>query len=325
MKIRAPYNLSYVTRTVYTLYWDEILAVQDDHWKSRPHDLFMKSYERSQIDMHTPFLDLWREWSGCGIRRRAFLFGYPTAGATEALDIVMRRYQRIHTFKGDYEGYRQLADADNREIYSHHRSKKAPDNDPRRFDKYGGDAFIVSHPSAIDGEPWNDLEPWLENMHSKHPKVHIILDLAYLGCTKSKFTLELHRHPNVEAVVFSFSKPFGAAFHRIGGIFCRHGNARLEYNRYFKNVPGIALGMELMKKHAVDYIPNRYAILQQAALDAAKEAGEIPESAICSDVIMLAHSPTGQKEFERAPEQFRFCLTKAMDQIHHGQVLARHP
>lgn len=317
MKVRKPFNLSRVTRTVYTLYWDEVMAVQDEHWRSRPHDLFTKSYERGQIDMHAPFLDLWLEWSNIGVRKRSYPFAYPTAGGTEALDIMMRSYDSIHVFRGDYEGYRQLADEARRGLIVHERRKEAP---PRN-NLGERDAFILSYPSAIDGELWPELEVWLENMRSKYPKTDVILDLAYLGCTKTLVKLDLNRHSNVEALIFSFSKPFGAAFHRIGGIYCRHMNGRLEYNRYFKNVPGIALGERLMKAYAPDYIPKRYATLQQAALDEAKRVGEVPESAVCSDVIMLARSAMGQKEFERSPGNYRYCLTKAMDLIHHGQIL----
>ncbi|MCE9586113.1 hypothetical protein K8R04_02210 [Candidatus Uhrbacteria bacterium] len=321
MKIKQPFNLTRVTRTVYTAYWDEVMAVQDEHWKSRPHDLFSKSYERSQIDMHIPVLEMWREWSKVGVRKRTFPFAYPTLGATEALDIIMRRYKRVHVFKGDYEGFRQLADADDREIITHVRRAEAP----AKHSFYENDVFIVSHPSAIDGESWNDLELWLENMRSKYPMVDVVLDCSYLGANKKALAMEIYRHTNVEAVIFSFSKPFGTAFHRIGGIYCRHMNERLEYSRYFKNVPGIALGERLMNAYAVDYIPKRYAALQQAAIDEAKRVGEVPDDAVCSDVIMLARSTTGQKEFERAPGQYRYCLTKAMDLIHHGQILANQP
>jgi hypothetical protein len=129
----------------------------------------------------------------------------------------------------------------------------------------------------------------------------------------------------VEAVVFSFSKPFGLAFHRVGGIFCRHMNERLEYARYFKNVPGILLGHSLMDAYEPTKIPQRYAALQELALAEAKRVGEAPEQATCSDVILLARAATGSKEFERTRGQYRFCLTKAMDLIHHGQILANQP
>jgi histidinol-phosphate/aromatic aminotransferase/cobyric acid decarboxylase-like protein len=317
VKLRQPYNLDHVTRTVYTLYWDEVMAVQDQLWKDRRHDLFMKTYERSQIEMHVPFLDRWRTWSNVGIRKRAFPFAYPASGGTEALDTVMRSYRRVHVFKGDYEGYRQLADADNRELIEHVRRVEVPAK--HHFDE--GDAFIVSYPSAIDGELWPDLDNWLENMRSKYPKVDIILDMAYRGCTKTPIALELYRHSNVETVVFSFSKPFGLSQHRVGGAFCRHVNRRLEYNKYFKNLPGIILGNQLMEAYEPTYIPQRYAKLQQAALEAAQANKEAPTEAVCSDAIMLARAASGQKEFERTPGQFRFCLTKAMDQLHHSPGL----
>lgn len=317
MKIRQPYNLSRVTRTVYTIYWDEVMAVQDQLWKDRRHDLFMKTYERSQIDMHVPFLERWRTWSNVGARKRAFPFAYPTAGGTEAVDIIMRRYKRLHVFKGDYEGYRQLADADNREIIEHVRRLELPAK--HHFDE--SDAFIVSYPSAIDGELWNDLDTWLENMRAKYPDVDIILDMAYLGSTKTPITTEFYRHTNVESIIFSFSKPFGLAHHRVGGVFSRHINQRLEYNKYFKNLPGIMLGHALMEAYDPTYIPKRYAQLQEAALDAAKVAGEVPVNAVCSDVVLLARASNGQKEFERTNDHYRFCLTKAMDKLHHQHTL----
>jgi hypothetical protein len=321
VKIKQPFNLTRVTRTVYTLYWDEVMAIQDELWKSRPHAKFMKAYERSQIEMHIPFLERWREWSGVGVRKRAFPFAYPTAGGTEALDIIMRGYDSVHVFKGDYEGYRQLADAGRRGLVEHERRKEAPiHQSPGEKD-----VFIVSYPSAIDGEHWSDLETWLENMRAAFPTTAVILDLAYLGCTKTPTRLELNRHSNVEAVVFSFSKPFGLAFHRVGGIFCRHMNERLEYARYFKNVPGILLGHSLMDAYEPTKIPQRYAALQELALAEAKRVGEAPEQATCSDVILLARAATGSKEFERTRGQYRFCLTKAMDLIHHGQILANQP
>jgi hypothetical protein len=166
------------------------------------------------------------------------------------------------------------------------------------------------------------METWLYNMRAALPTVKVILDLSYVGTLKKPVNIDIYRHSNVEAAVFSFSKPFGAAFHRIGGVFSRHMNDRLEYNRYFKNVPGIDLGLKLMERYAVDAIPLRYAALQQVALDEAKRAREIPESAACSNAIMLARGNEGSKEFERTSGHFRFCLTKGMDLIHHGPILA---
>lgn len=324
MKIRAPHNLSLVTRTVYTMYWDEVMAVQDEHWRSRPHGLFAKSYERSQIDMHKPFLARYREWSGMGLRKTAFPNIYATSGATEALDILMRKYQGIHVFKGDYEGFKQLARADHRNITEHVRRVDAPNDKSFRKAVAADDVFIVSYPSAIDGECWGDMETWLSNMRDKLPKAKVILDLSYIGTLKQPANFDIYRHSNVEAVVFSFSKPFGTAFHRIGGVFSRHMSDRLEYNRYFKNVPGIDLGFKLMERHTVDAIPLRYAALQEAALKQAKLAQEVPESAVCSNAIMLARSDNGSKEFERTTSHYRFCLSKGMDLIHHGQILASH-
>lgn len=310
-KVRAPYNLSLATRTVYTIYWDETMAAQDAVWQSRPHDLFRQTTTRKQMDMHIPFLDAWTEWSGIALNRRHFQFRYPLNGATDLLMATIKPPMRVHVFKGDYEGYRQAALANHAEIIEHERRINVPPKHSFELDQ-SIDIFFISHPSSIDGEIWDGLETWLENMASAYPRVRIYLDLAYVGTTKGRVTIEPRRFQNIEGVFFSFSKPFGTFYHRIGGAYLRHQHPVLHFNQWMKNLPGIMLGEELIKRYGVNHIPNRYAALQASALEAAKKAGEVPEDAICSDVVLLARGPTGHKEFERAPGQFRFCLTKGM-------------
>ncbi len=313
MRVKPPYNLSLVTRTVYTIYWDETMAVQDAFWQSRPHGLFNETSTRKQMDMHEPFLASWPVWSGIPIKKRHFQFGYPLQGATEFLFATIKPPFRLHVFKGDYEGYRQAAQANGVEIVEHERRTEAPPK--HSFDDTGRfvDVYFVSHPSSIDGEIWDGLETWLENMALKYPHVRIYLDLAYVGSTKKRVVIEPHRFRNIEGICFSFSKPFGTFFHRIGGAYLRHHHPVLHYNKWFKNLPALALGDELMRRYAVNAIPERNTALQAQALVAAQEAGEVPADAVCSDVVLLARGPTGHQEFERAPGQFRFCLTKGMD------------
>lgn len=301
------------TKTVYSLYYPETRKIIDELWKSRPHHLYEDNDTKTQDEMHKPYLELWRNWSRLqGLEQFPNL--YPTNGASEAIDhLIMRAHRPVHVFHGEYEGYAAIADACGIPVIRH---------DRYWFDQMeieGDGVFYVSAPSAIDGEMWPWLNHWLEHIQRFHPQIDVILDVTYVGAAKRHVELDVGRHPNVKAVVFSLSKPFGVYYHRIGGVVSREPIKTLYGNLWFKNLFSIIAGTALMWTHTVDDLPKRYADVQVRALANLISAGKVPNGTMASNVILLAQKPCfpqkGFEDFARTEYNMRFCLKAEMARI----------
>lgn len=300
-----------IVKTVYSYYYPETRVIVGRLWRDEPHRLYDKAWEKKTETSHLPFLDAWKRWSGVDVAD--FPYGYPTNGASEAIkDLIslMPSGARLHVVEGEYEGYARIAECHGIEVVVHRRDVV----ESIMRGRFGpGDLFFVSNPSGLDGEYWDDFDAFAESLQFYHPTVGIVLDVSYVGTVQRHRPLRASRHPNVRAVVFSLSKPFGVYYHRIGGCFSRQEVGTLYGNRWFKNHFSIELGRLLMEAYAVEALPKKYAAGQQAIIEKALQAGLLPAETIPSNVVLLARSPVGPAEFQRAPGHFRYCLTPGFD------------
>lgn len=290
-----------VEKTVYSFYYPEVQHCVGQLWREEPHGLYDDAWERTEgAESHLPYLDAWKGWSGVDVD--SLTFGYPTNGASEALFHLiagMPPCARIHVFRGEYEGYARYAESLGRKVVAHDREawRTTVPGDFRR-----GDRFFVSDPSGIDGEYWEHFDGFARLLNAMYPYVGIVLDVSYVGTVQRHRRLIAARHPNVAAVAFSLSKPFGVYGHRLGGCFSRRPMGSLHGNRWFKNYFSIELGRRLLERYAVDDLPRRYAPAQAWALERAIQAGLLPAETVPANVVLLAVSHDGPAEYRRRPD-----------------------
>jgi hypothetical protein len=256
-------------------------------------DMFTEAWTGKQDSLHRDFFDAWHTWSSpvIDLDRSLFPHFYPTNGASEAIrqlifESATNRRGKLHVFSGEYEGYLAMAKACMMNL-SHSRDSFASvgGREARRTNAWGpGDVFWVSQPSAIDGNVWKDFNAFLEMM----PDNSVYVDLTYVGAVPASAIIEKFNlnQPSVAAVVFSLSKPFGAYYDRIGGVFCRQESPGLFGNIWFKNLNSIALGTELLTRHGVFEIPDFYSHHQQEVARQASRALGVKLTP--SDVYVLA-------------------------------------
>lgn len=301
-----------VGKTVISLYYPETRAIVDQLWGEKPHELYERAYEGHQENHHLAYLEAWKDWSGVDVR--AFPHAYATSGASEPIkDIILTALPsaRLHVFRGEYEGYARIAEGRGMPVIRHESQGNLLEAHLRP-----DDLVFLSDPSAIDGEHVEGLGAFLYYLERRNPGVKVVVDMAYVGACARHWRLDPSSHPNVHAVLFSLSKPFGVYGHRIGGAFCRQEIPSLYGNKWFKNYFSLQLGLRLMESTGdAESLPRRYAARQKALIDGLKAAGDLPESAMPAGVVLLARGPEGPEEFMRAPGRYRFCLTPALDRI----------
>lgn len=274
---------------------------------------------------HRPIVDAYVDWiapDAPGIRSFPLSYCAPTHGSEEAIRELMtyikevKNADRIYVLRGEYEGYAAVAGTRGLPCLALTLDGllEAPP----------GWVFL-SNPSAIDGNilPADDVRAICD----RH---RVVYDLAYLGTCETgpgaADPIDL-AHPNVWAVLTSFSKPFGMFYHRIGFCFAKEPVPSLTANqRWFKNVPG------LVAAHAVTRGVDRLALrttmyaAQERSLDALDAAGWRLHA---SDSYLLAHlgrfeaghlgddSHDALVPYARGPG-YRFCLTPSYETLHHG-------
>lgn len=277
-----------------------------------------EAWTGKQDAYHNEFFDLWHEWSSrvVSLDRSLFPFYYPCAGASEAIrqiifdNAVISNARAIHVFDGDYEGYRAMAEAAHCEFRAHRREEwnaVAQKMGPH-------DLFFISAPSAIDGNVWADLNDFLSVM----PKKSVVVDATYVGAVpessiEARFNLNA---PSVSAVVFSLSKPFGAYYDRIGGVFMKQESQALFGNRWFKNLQSIRLGALLMKRYGVFYMATEYGALQKQETQKVSEA--LGFELTPSDVFILATGAENGSDLSNylaRAGNVRLCVTPSMASV----------
>lgn len=257
--------------------------------------MFRGAWTNKQDALHEEYFDTWVEWSDpvVDFDRSLFPFYYPTAGASEALRHLIfdfsQRTKRtmlpplIHVFRGEYEGYKAMAEAAAVEIMEWDRADWRLLVERLNYGNMGSSHMVfLSQPSAIDGNIWGDCNEFLKSITMQC----VVMDVTYVGAVPyvaKRFELW---HPCIRNVVFSLSKPFGCYYDRIGGVWCRQEDAGLFGNKWFKNLTSLALGTALMKANSVFALPRRYQKVQErAAEDIGSDLGIVLET---SDVYILA-------------------------------------
>jgi hypothetical protein len=322
-----------LSKTVYALVTPETEGLRAQIQKEDYLAQFREAWTGKQDAYHEAFFTKWVEWSSpvVDLDRSKFPFYYPTAGASEAIRQIIfthkSRYPKavIHFFAGEYEGYKAMAEASLMEWREHHREnwrmmfepETGTRGNPERMRQH--DLFFISQPSAIDGMVWDEFNEFVAMM----PAESVVADVTYVGAVpesavREKFNLT---DAAIHSVVFSLSKPFGAYYDRIGGVFCREEDPALFGNRWFKNLTSIRYGTLLMNNLSVFDLPHRYARVQQQAIKAAQQT--IDAFIKPSDVYILGYNveptDTDLGRYLLRDRTLRVCLTPLMaDQIGTG-------
>lgn len=320
------------SKTVYALVTPQMEAIKatvfGDSGETRREDYmdrFREAWTGKQDAYHEEFFDVWHEWSKPVIKldRARFPFYYPTAGASEPIRQIIFDHAAnawnptdIMVFEGEYEGYKAMAEAAGLGCIEVHRDDwKDAASDEWGVWRNGRDhdaLFFISAPSAIDGNVWEHFNAFLASM----PENSVVVDVTYVGAIgkgHERFNLN---QKSVKAVVFSLSKPFGAYYDRIGGVFMREESLALFGNRWFKGLTGLAIGTRLMQLNDVFAMHRLYSPLQAIKTAEVGNALDIP--LVPSDVFILANGPSPEAygevgEYLARANTIRLCLTPGMD------------
>lgn len=282
--------------TIYSLVMPEseaaLAAVIDD--RTAFLDLYREAWTQKQDAMHLAYFGHWLDWSKpvLELDEAAFPFRYPTAGASEGIFKLMAEYAAgcrakgvepsIHMFEGEYEGFPAFAASLHLAVVRHPRSdwqRVAAEAVPDHAQ------FWISQPSAIDGTVWPHFEAFAAALAQARLSAELVPDLTYVGSVARDYRIALTA-PNIQALVFSHSKPFGGYYHRVGGVLARRERPSLFGNRWFKNLLSLAWGTEMMKRHTVQELPRRYRPVQKEAARRVGQALGIELEA--ADVALLA-------------------------------------
>jgi len=329
-----------VSKTVYALVTPETEAAKaaiygnlyggdPDFGRAKHLEQFRDAWTGKQQALHHAFFDRWHGWSApvIDLQRQIFPFIYPTAGASEALRHLIYAYgnraraagrtPRIHVFAGEYEGYKAYGEAAAIEVIEHDRG--AWQNAAASL--ANGEWFFLSQPSAIDGNLWPQANAFMDLLSARAAEPNLVIDVTYVGAIPEPPAERIGAsHLCVRNVVFSLSKPFGAYYDRIGGIFCREEDAGLFGNIWFKSLAALQLGCALMQRNDVFALPRKYRSIQ---LEHSRQAGAaLGIDFKPSDVYVLATAEAAGvaadlADYLRRPPgetsaRLRVCLTPGM-------------
>lgn len=323
-----------LSKTVYALVAPEVENLKKTVFANAAESLLTdcrEAWTGKQDALHEEFFNTWIDWSKDVVEfdRSLYPFAYPTSGASEPLRQIIFSFatqpsegypKAIHVFKGEYEGYKAMAEAANIVClehdrgddwnipYGHHKTRIRHWFNP-------GDLFFISAPSAIDGNVWDDFNMFLNTM----PENSVIVDATYVGAVmmngREKFNLN---HTSIAAVVFSLSKPFGVYYDRIGGVFMKEENLALFGNKWFKSLYALKVGTELMKAYDVFHMPSTYKEQQKVMVEKARSTLGVEMNP--SDVFLLAHGEplAGETELSKYVTRagnIRVCLTPGLAEM----------
>jgi len=321
-----------VTKTVYSTVYPEVERVYLDVYgnRERMRSLFEDAYTSRQDGMHEALIGGYVNWAKdvVPIDRKVFAHAYPTSGSSEAIRETIAYHGNtqyrsfgqggdtcptINVFKGEYEGYKAYAEAHNVRLVEHDRNSYQASLSWRDMT---GEKFYLSQPSGIDGNIWKGYDDFMDFLARTQPQLKVMLDLAYVGTFANPDTVIDTTHKNIEAIFFSLSKTFGTYYHRIGGMFSKKDFPGLLGNMWFKSLPAIEVGAELMRNFGIQELPRKYKPLQEDLVrDLGREFGDGIEA---SDVILLATQPVSpedddfKKQLTRV-DRVRYCLTPRLE------------
>lgn len=322
-----------VSKPVFDCKWPETRAMAASLWRALPEGLAERLYEAPyagrQDHINAEFLERWVEWSGPAVRldHASLVHRYATAGSSEGIRERVAQHAVeghsgahapvVHVFEGEYEGYAALAEGYGVTVVRHDRGRwqeslaasvRSPDAD---------DLVLLSQPSAIDGNLWEELPAFLAFLEQYYPRLRVGLDVTYVGSVARAYEIDA-RSPSIDTVFFSLSKVFGVYYHRVGGVLTRRALPGLIGTKWFRNTFSLHLGERLMAAHPHREIPARYAGHQAESIRQVRAA--LGVSAVASDVVLLAAHPWRDdlppvvRELRRGP-MVRYCLTPALDRL----------
>lgn len=277
-----------------------------------PHEVFLRATQPPGAldNFHLPIIERIIEFHRQSVPALAdFSHRYPTAGSEEGIREVLtllreQGVQSIYAYRGDYEGYRAVAEQRGIQTVDVDRG-----TDPARLPP---GVWFLSNPSAIDGNIVPDaiVHSILEAGH------RVFYDLAYLGATPPhRYDLS---HPGIFAAVISFSKTYGLFYDRVGFTLARQPVPSLVANQWFKSVFALLIAEAVVRELSPDQIHRTYRPVQEAIVrDLCRETG-LPVQP--SDAFLLAHLPGSASNGLLGPEHdliarfrradgYRFCLT----------------
>lgn len=286
--------------------------------------MFSEPHKRTQDNMHEAFFTTYVEWANQAVKidPKIFKFHYPTSGSNEAIRETIAHHgnlqqkkghsPRIHIFKGEYEGYRAHADAHQVEVIEHDR-----ENYQDCIDQHlrAGDPFYISAPSSIDGNIWDGYEAFLTFLENHHPTTKLMVDLAYLNTTKKTPNIRVDSEV-IETIFISMSKSFpGTYYDRIGGMLSKQELPGLFGNMWFKNLPGLLLGRNLMENSTLGDIPKEMSIIQERVVKQLQKTFGVDLTP--SDVTFVAtqsipDEPSKIQTLLKRNNIVRYCLTPAI-------------
>lgn len=302
-----------ISKTVYAAYYPETRKIVDIFIDDFPHEMYEEAWTKKQDEYHKPFMDRFKTWASSIVLFPDFCFSYPTNGSSEAIRESLASYaanggKTIHIFDGEYEGYEALAAGYNLIIVKHNRNEWRTE----RLHFEDGDKFYISQPSAIDGNVWKEYDEWITMLLNNHPLVDIMLDLCYVGCVSSDYTINAS-YTNIAVIFFSLSKSFGVYYHRIGGVYSRDEIPGLWGNIWFKNLASLCIGDTLMREYGPFDIPVKYTAHQCVVIDILNQKLKIIDTEVFpSDVVLLGYSKCNNNDLPNAMrrgEISRWCLT----------------
>lgn len=258
---------------------------------------FREPWTNRQDDSHVAWFDEWIRWSKpvVDFDPDEFPNRYPTAGASEGIYKVMSEYAArpvprfatpsISIFQGEYEGFAAFAEGLNLPVARMDRD----DLDRTIRDLPHGTQMWISQPSAIDGMVWEGFDDFARRLAAERPDVQLVPDLSYVGAVARDYSIDL-TSPSIDCFVVSHSKPFGAYYQRVGGVFSRVEWRALYGNMWFKNLTSIAFGVEMMRRHGVRELPTKYRSIQErSAADIGLRLGI--EGLKAADVYVIGTAP----------------------------------
>lgn len=268
------------TKSVYAYYLPETRKVISEVVSKYPHELFLKSIFPGLDNFQVPVIKKFIKKSTYLKGLNQYKYQYPINGSSEAIFHLFAWIKANHSnpnvyiVEGEYEGYKAYADAlkINITVVKTFEEMTAK---PKGF-------IFLSNPSAVNGNIIkNGIVKILCDAGHK-----IIYDGAYFNTT-SVYNYDL-KHPNIIAVLCSFSKPFGIFYHRIGFMFSRIQIESLYGNIWFKNMLSLIIIDKLIDKFKPGYIYKKYSKFQKKAIELIYQ--ETGLSIMPSDCFLLAYT-----------------------------------
>ncbi len=295
----------------------------------RTVNMFQNPHRRQQDLMHEMFFETYGDWSRAALNLDlpSFPFQYPASGSNEAIreTIAFHASQsqtagqepRIHVFEGEYEGYTAHAQTHNVTIVKHSRDDFEASLE---HSLKPGEPFYLSMPSGIDGNIWPDYDRFLRHLENRHPMTRLMVDLAYLNTTQETPIIRTDS-PVIDGIFISMSKSYpGTYYDRVGGLISKTQMPGLYGNKWFKNLNGLLLGINLMTNSPLGEIPADMARAQRHAID--KLRGVLGDDLTPSDVTFIATQdvPEDPSEIQKSllrAGKVRYCLTPSIIEFLH--------